>query len=76
MNDDILQVSTAVVSVISPFRQVLCIGGHTHSGVTKVFPPPVSSIDTFACPVHLYQQIKDVLHTVTETKSGLCRKVN
>ena len=44
MTYDILQVSTTVISGIISVHQVLCIGDHTHSSVTKLFPPPISSM--------------------------------
>jgi hypothetical protein len=76
MNYDILQIPTTLISVILLFHQVLNIRGHTQSVVTKVLPLLVSCIDMFACPVHLYAQINNALHTGTDTKSQLCRKVN
>lgn len=75
MTYDILHVSTTVISGIISVLQVLHIGDHTHSSVTKLFPPPTSSMFYYVL-ILLHAQIQNGLHTVTESKSELCVKVN
>lgn len=75
MTHGILQVSTTVISGIISVHQVLRIGDHTHSSVTKLFPPPICSMFYYVL-ILSHAEIKNALHNVTKTKSELCVKVN
>lgn len=75
MTYDILQVSATVISGIISVHQILRIGDHTHSSITKLFPAPISSMFYYVL-ILSHAQIKNALHTVTETKAELCMKVN